>query len=235
MVHGVLMRLKAVSAGENPASLTYREISSFYAPLALTSLLFLSAHSIVTFFVAKSQMAVESLAVLPVIGALMFIFRSFGLSYQETVIALVGDRYEKFFPLRNFALLLVVAVFCSLGVVVFTDVVRLWYHDVCGLSPELTLFALAPTKLLIVLPALEVVMSFQRGLMVAGLRTRAVTLGALVEIITIVFILNLAVHSFNLVGAMAAALALVTGRAFAILFLLYPNYVLFRTVTKRKG
>jgi hypothetical protein len=200
----------------------------------LTSLLFLSAHSIVTFFVARSQMAVESLAVLPVIGGLMFMFRSFGLSYQEAVIALVGDRFEKFFPLRNFALLLIFAVFCSFGLVVFTDLVRLWYHDVCGLSPDLTLFALAPTKLLIVLPALEVVMSFQRGLMVAGLKTKPVTLAALVEIITIVLILNLAIHSFNMVGAMAAALALVTGRTFAVLFLLYPSYVLFCTITKRK-
>ncbi len=234
MAHGVLMQLKAGSADENPGSLSYREIISFYTPLALTSLLFLSAHSIVTFFVARSQMAIESLAVLPVIGALMFIFRSFGLSYQETVIALVGDRFEKFVPIRNFALLLLATVFCSLGLVVFTDVVAIWYQDICGLSPDLALFALAPTKLLIVLPALEVVMSFQRGLMVAGLTTKPVTLGALIEIIAIIVTLNLAIHSFNMVGAMAAALALVTGRAFAILFLLYPNYVLFRTIKRRK-
>jgi progressive ankylosis protein len=234
MVHGVLTCLKAGSADGNPGSLTYKEIISFYTPLALTSMLFLSAHPIVTFFVARSQMAIESLAVLPVIGALMFIFRSFGLSYQETVIALAGDRFEKFVPIRNFALLLVCAVFCSLGLVVFTDAVRIWYHDICGLSPELALFALAPTELLILLPALEVVMSFQRGLMVAGLATKPVTLGALIEIIAIVVTLNLAIHSFNMVGAMAAALALVIGRTFSILFLLYPNYVLFRTITKRK-
>jgi len=234
MVRGVLRQLKAGSEEENAASLTYREITVFYTPLALTSLLFLSAHSIVTFFVARSQMAVESLAVLPVIGALMFIFRSFGLSYQEAVIALVGDRFEKFVPISNFALLLVSAVFCSLGLVVFTDVVAIWYQDICGLSPDLALFALAPTKLLIVLPALEVVMSFQRGLMVAGLTTKPVTLAALIEIIAIVVTLNLAIHTLNMVGAMAAALALVTGRAFAILFLLYPNYVLFRMIRRRK-
>jgi O-antigen/teichoic acid export membrane protein len=118
--------------------------------------------------------------------------------------------------------------------VVFTDVVAIWYQDICGLSPDLALFALAPTKLLIVLPALEVVMSFQRGLMVAGLTTKPVTLAALIEIIAIVVTLNLAIHTLNMVGAMAAALALVTGRAFAILFLLYPNYVLFRMIRRRK-
>jgi hypothetical protein len=234
MVHSVLKRLKAASGDENPGSLTYREITFFYSPLALTSLLFLSAHSIVTFFVARSQMAVESLAVLPVIGGLMFIFRSIGLSYQEAVIALVGDRFEKFFPLRNFALLLVSAVFCFFGLVVFTDLVRIWYHDICGLSPDLTHFALGPTRIMMVLPVLEVVMSFQRGLMVAGLTTKPVTLGALVEIITIVLILNLAIHSFNMVGAMAAAVALVTGRTAANLFLLYPNCLLFRSIKKRK-
>jgi O-antigen/teichoic acid export membrane protein len=233
MVHGVLRHLKANAAEENPAPLTYREIASFYAPLALTSLLFLSAHSIVTFFVARSEMALESLAVLPVIGALMFIFRSFGLSYQETVIALVGDRFEKFTPIRDFALVLVCAVFFSFGLVVFTDVARLWYQEVCGLSPDLARFALPPTKLLILLPALEVVMSFQRGLMVAGLKTKPVTLAALIEIVTLALALNLAIHSFNMIGAMAAALALVAGRAFAVLFLLYPNVALFRTVTKR--
>ncbi|MGE5839898.1 MAG: hypothetical protein ACM34H_08175, partial [Deltaproteobacteria bacterium] len=232
MAHGVLRRLKAETEDEGAPSLTYREISSFYTPLALTSLLFLSAHSIVTFFVAKSVMALESLAVLPVIGALMFIFRSFGLSYQETVIALVGDRFERFTPIRNFALVLVFAVSCALALVVFTDGVSLWYRDVCGLSPELTMFALAPTKLLILLPALEVIMSFQRGMMVAGLKTKPVTLAALVEIVTIVVLLNLAIHSFSMVGAMAAAFALVAGRAFAVLFLLHPNLVLFRTVTK---
>ena len=233
MARGVLMRLKAGSSEEDPISLTYRDIISFYTPLALTSLLFLSAHSIVTFFVARSAMAVESLAVLPVIGALMFIFRSFGLSYQEAVIALVGDRFEKFVPIRNFALLLVSGVFCSLGLVVLTDLVTIWYRDICGLSPDLAHFALAPTKVLIVLPALEAVMSFQRGLMVAGLRTQPVTLAALVEIVTIVLMLNLAIHSWNMVGAMAAALALVAGRAFSILFLLYPNVALFRSMGKR--
>ena len=129
---------------------------------------------------------------------------------------------------------MVSAVFCSLGLVVFTDVVAIWYQDICGLSPDLAHFALGADEIIDCATCFEVVMSFQRGLMVAGLTTKPVTLGALIEIITIVVTLNLAIHTFNMVGAMAAALALVTGRAFAILFLLYPNYVLFRMITRRK-
>jgi hypothetical protein len=62
-----------------------------------------------------------------------------------------------------------------------------------------------------------------------------VTLAALVEIATIVLTLSLAIHSFGMVGAMAAALALVAGRAFAIVFLLYPNVALYRSITERRG
>ena len=233
MVHSVLKRLKAASGDENPGSLTYREITFFYSPLALTSLLFLSAHSIVTFFVARAKW--------PLNPWRSFRDRGLNVHLQEHRSLLPGsghrpggDRFEKFFPLRNFALLLVSAVFCFFGLVVFTDLVRICDDYICGLSPDLTHFALGPTKIMMVLPVLEVVMSFQRGLMVAGLTTKPVTLGALVEIITIVLILNLAIHSFNMVGAMAAAVALVTGRTAANLFLLYPNYLLFRSIKKRK-
>jgi O-antigen/teichoic acid export membrane protein len=105
---------------------------------------------------------------------------------------------------------------------------------VCGLSADLAHFAMAPTKILILLPALEVVMSFQRGLMVAGLTTKPVTLGALIEIVAIVLTLNLAIHFFNMVGVLAAALALVSGRVCSILFLLHPSFVLYRRVRKKK-
>ncbi len=48
-------------------------------------------------------MSLESLAVLPVINSLVFIFRSLGLSYQEVVIALVGDNGENYFEISKYA------------------------------------------------------------------------------------------------------------------------------------
>ena len=48
----------------------------------------------VTFFMGQSRHAIESLAVLPVILGLTFVFRSIGLSYLEAVIALIGPRHE---------------------------------------------------------------------------------------------------------------------------------------------
>jgi hypothetical protein len=62
----------------------------------------LGVHPVVTFFIGKSRFAIESLAVLPVVNSLVFIFRGLGLSYQEVGVALLGERYEEYTPLRNF-------------------------------------------------------------------------------------------------------------------------------------
>ncbi len=73
------------------AASSYTALSRFYYPLALTTLLSLGIHPVVTFFVGNSRASLESLAVLPVVSALVFVFRSLGLAYQEVVIALMGD------------------------------------------------------------------------------------------------------------------------------------------------
>ena len=68
-----------------------RPWSSFYYPLALTSLVALATHPVLTFLVGRARAPLESLAVLPVIHSLSFLFRAVGLSYQEAAIALDGQ------------------------------------------------------------------------------------------------------------------------------------------------
>ena len=100
--------------------LTFGQIVTFYAPLALTSLLALAVQPMVTFFLGRSRLPRESPAALPVIHGLTFIFRSAGLSYQEVGIALLGERWEHYERLRNFAALLGLAASTGLGVIAFS-------------------------------------------------------------------------------------------------------------------
>jgi len=77
-----LIRRIRASEDDPDAVLSYREITRFYYPLALTSMLTLGVHPLVTFFMGQSRMALESLAIFPVVNSLVFIFRGVGLSYQ---------------------------------------------------------------------------------------------------------------------------------------------------------
>src|SRR4030066_362788 len=105
MVRTTVKKIKSEDSSSEQV-LTYREINKFYYPLALTSFIGLGVQPLVTFFVGQSRMAIESLAILPVVTSFVFIFRAFGLSYQEVIIAKIGDDKSGYIPLRNFAIIL---------------------------------------------------------------------------------------------------------------------------------
>ena len=102
MVSKFLARLKSRS-NETQSELSIKEIVKFYYPLALTSLLTLGIQPFVTFFIGQSRMPLESFAVMPVVTSFVFIFRGLGLSYQEVVVALIGDNMSGFLQLKRFA------------------------------------------------------------------------------------------------------------------------------------
>ena len=216
------------------SKISYKEIFTFYYPLALTSMLGLGVHPFVTFFIGQSRMAIESLAVLPVINSLVFIFRSTGLSFQEVGIALVGEKGEGFVPLRNFALKLLLISTGLLLIISLSPLAKLWFRDVSGLSPELTEFALLPLIIISIMPALSVFVSFQRSILVAFKNTSPITPATAIEVVGILIVLYLCIAGFNLVGAVAAMIAFIIGRLGAISYL-YPPFIKISNSIKNKS
>ncbi|MFZ0390876.1 MAG: hypothetical protein WAN36_10500 [Calditrichia bacterium] len=215
-----------ISAGE---PLTYRFIINFYYPLALTSMLGLGVHPLVTFFMGQSRMALESLAVLPVVNSLVFIFRSMGLSYQEVGIALLGDRNENLKEIRNFAAILGSAAVAVLTLLVFTPLSNWWFETVSGLGSELSRFAELPAQIMAVMPGLSVLLSYQRAFLVNNRYTRPVTHATAIEVAGIIMILFISIHFLNMIGAVAATIAFVLGRLGANVFLFRPYFKLSGT------
>jgi Na+-driven multidrug efflux pump len=200
--------------------LTYRFIIKFYLPLALTSVLALGVHPMVTFFLGKSRFPIESLAVLPVVNSLVFLFRSLGLSFQEVVITLIGKHKEHYKELRNFALLLSLGVIGILGFIAFSPLLKIWFGPVSGLSNELSRFAYLPTQLLFILPGLTVWISFQRGILVNTKTTAPIIRATALEVLFIILTLILTIYQLNFIGVVAAASAYIIGRLVANFYLL---------------
>jgi len=213
MARGIVRELcRRTSSEGNERGLTLKEILDFYVPLALTSILALAVQPLVTFFMGHSRQALESLAALPVILSLTFIFRAMGISYQDVVVARFGERGANYTPLRNFAVLLGALTATGLGIIAFTPLSVVWFHRVSGLSLELTFFCELPIRILAVLPALAVLLSFQRALLVCVRRTTHVTVATIVEVTVIVSVLWVLIYRLDMVGAVSAAIALVVGR-----------------------
>lgn len=214
--------LRALSREETAAPLTYRKIWVFYIPLALTSVLNLGVHPLVTFFLGQSRLALESLAVMPVVHSMVFFFGSGGLALQETTIALLGPKRENASALRQFAVRLGVILSGALALVAFTPFAGLWLAGVAGLSASLAAVALTPVRVLFLQPAMTVAQCYQRAVLVSARTTRAVTEATVLEVVVIIGVLWMAVYAGGWIGATAAAAALFGGRFASVLYQVVP-------------
>jgi|SRR5690625_1940077 len=211
-----LRRTGPAAEARRKVSITgYGDIARFYFPLALTSLIGLTVQPLLTFFMGRAHLPLESLAVFPVIHALSFLFRAPGLAFQEVVIALSGRRLEHIDRLRTFGIGLGTATTLGLGLVTFTPLAGFWFEIVSGLEPALAALAAEPARIMVLLPALTVLLAFQQAILVQTRRTRAITAASLFEVTGIAVLFSLLGWRVGLFGASAAMVGLVGGRLLA--------------------
>ena len=224
MAINILKKIKdEIIVTPNADELSYKEIFKFYYPLALTSLITLGVQPMVTFFMGQSRMALESLAVLPVINSFVFIFRSVGLSYQEVGIALMGKNKEGYTLLRNFAFILGISAVFLLGAIAFSPLSRIWFYNISGLSLQLTNFASIPLMIMVLMPGLSVLLSFQTAILVGSHNTKPITTSTIIEFSGILIVMFIAIKFFSVVGVTAATTGFIIGRLGANTYL-FPHY-----------
>jgi len=210
MTAGIINKISQIPSLNGRMS--YEEVFHFYYPLALTSLLSMGVQPLVTFFVGKSVMALESLAVLPVITSFVFIFRAFGLSYQEVIIAKMDKDKFNFVPLRNYALILAGSLSTILLIIAFSPLSDFWFMNISGLSKTLSDFSKTPLQIMAIIPALTVWISFQRAILVNKNNTGLITRGTAIEFIMITIVMYVTVNLFSLPGAVSATTSFIIGR-----------------------
>lgn len=220
MAAGAIRRFRAVSADESVTQApSYRGIVSFYYPLALTSLVVLSTHPILTFLVGRARDPLESLAILPVVHALSFFFRAMGLSYQEAAIALMGKDFEHRPAVGRFALGMGLATSVGYALIVLTPLFGVWFEGISGLTPDLSAYARIPALVLIPLPALGFWLAQQSAVMVLKRRTKAITMATTLGLAGIAVVFPVMAWGLGWIGATAAFVAFLVGRVVSNLYL----------------
>ena len=221
MVHSIIAQIKRndLEATDPATELNFKLINKFYYPLALTSMLTLGVHPLITFFIGKSAMSLESLAVLPVVSSFVFLFRGIGLSFQEAAITMLGSSKENDRIVYKFATILGLALASGLIITAVTPLSNLWFSKVSGLSAELTMLALTPLLIMGLFPASTVLISMQRAILVKAGQTSPITNATIIEVLTIVSVLYISIIHLSAIGVTAAASAFISGRLAANIYL----------------
>jgi len=103
------------------------------------------------------------------------------------------------------------------------------FNNVSGLSLELSRFALLPTKILTLTPALMVLLTFLRAILVNNRKTKQITIATAIELMTVIVLLVFTTQIFGMIGAVGAAVSLAVARIMASAYLMFPSVKVIKT------
>lgn len=217
--------LHAELAPHSQPPLTTKQVYRFYTPLALTSMVSFLAVPLLSMFLSRLPMPLESLAVLPVISSLIFVFRSFGFSYQEVGIAFLNQNTNTYPTVYKVGLRISFFTTIAMVVTAFTPLLGILFSAVYAINPKLSALATLPTQLLVVVPVTAASYSIHRAVMIAAHRTIHVSISMFIEVGSMAAIMLTFISLQTLSGALASGIAIASG------ILLSTAYAL--TVSKR--
>ncbi len=205
-----VLRTQLPEVGPDHEAFSYRAFLKFYVPLSLTSLIVLGARPIFTAGVSRMVDPLSSLAVLPIITSMTFLFRAGGVAYSEVVIAMLGNS-GAYPALRRFAIGLTMFMTAGILLIAATPLGSIWFGRITGLSDDLLSLARAGLWFALLLPGLSALQSWFQGIVMHHKRTNAITEAVILYLIVTVSILFAGVAWGRMRGIYVALFAMTMG------------------------
>jgi hypothetical protein len=184
----------------------WKELLSFYYPLAITSIVTFLARPVLSWGITRGRLPLESLAVWPVVLGLMFLFRSTAMAYQEVAVSLLKREGQER-QLYRFARGLAAALGAGFLLVSITPLGGIWFRGVSGLSPDLAPLAIGSALLIVPVPFFSAFVSWYRGYLIYRRKTDAIAKAVMINTAALVLIMVLGPRLSFLNGAQVASAA----------------------------
>ncbi|MBL7662637.1 hypothetical protein JNK13_07790 [bacterium] len=190
--------------------LSFNSFMKFYMPLAIGTIIWIMSRPVTAAAVTRMPDAINSLAVWAAAGSPLFIFRSFGVSLCELIIALA--RYPESRPaIRRFTLW--IGFYTTLGFLLFliSPLARLWFEDISGLEPELAKQGVNSLWICFCLPLSAALANYYEGLNIAAGKTKNMTYGVIAMVLSLLIVLGYGVFTQSSSGLTIAMFSFLVG------------------------
>jgi hypothetical protein len=153
--------------------LTWKAFFKYYIPLAMTSFVTMLWSPICSMALSRMPSPLESLAVWPVLNGYISLFRSFGVAFNEVVVALL-DRKGMGSNLRFFAVMQILIMTIVLGAISFTPAAKFLFVDLSALPIQYADIAINAFSFSLIIPCLATLQSWFQGAILFGKQTRGI-------------------------------------------------------------
>ena len=167
--------------------LTWKAFFNYYIPLAMTSFVTMLWSPICSMALSRLPSPLESLAVWPVLSGVIFLFRSFGVAFNEVVVALM-ERKGMSHNLRTFAVFMIVVMTIILTAIAFTPAAHFLFVDITALPEEFADLAIKAFSLTLIVPCLATLQSWYQGAILFGKQTRGIPEANILSIVSAVLV-----------------------------------------------
>jgi hypothetical protein len=212
--------------------ISWGEFASFYAPLVLTSFLNMIWRPIGSAAISRLPNPLESLAVWPVVGGLVFLLQTMGISYNEVVVATM-DKPKSTRNLRSFSRYLIFFVSLIFILIVATPLSDTWFRTISGLPENLIQLAKQSVWIVLPVPALSVLMSWFQGALLHGRKTRGIPEAISMFLVIINIVIWSGVAWGKIQGIYIGAIGYTCATSVQTLWLWYRSRRIFTSLKER--
>lgn len=196
--------------------------AKFYIPLSLTSLLNLIWQPIGSAALSRMPMAIESLAVWPVLTGLVFILRSPAMAFNEVVVALLGER-NAVNKLRRVAFGMGLTTTIVHLTFVITPLSVIWFSVITGLSADLVEIGRIGLWIALPVPALNMLLNWFQGALVHSKKTRGIPEAVAIYLLSVSLLLLFGVQWGVMTGLFVGMAALGLAQGAQTIWLWYKS------------
>jgi hypothetical protein len=182
--------------------------------------------------ISRMPNAIASLAAWQVVSSLTFVMRSFGFSYNEVVVALVGEK-GSYFNLRKFTWVLAAATTGLHLLLAATPLAMLWFSGVMALDLPLAEMARFAFWLALPMPFLSTLQSWYQGAILFNRKTRAIPESVLIFLAAVFVILTIGVVLGTITGLYVGMFAFVIATLAQTAWLGYRSKPVLQSVKMR--
>ncbi len=194
----------------------------YYIPLALTSLITLLSQPLISTALSRMPMALDSLAIWPVLSGLLFIFRAPGIAYNEVVVTLL-DNSIAFRKLREFAAILTAATSVLLFLITVTPLSTIWFMKVTALPSTLITLGKTALWLSLLIPGANALQSWYQGILLHSGKTKGITQAVSIFLLVTIGIYTLGITQDKYPGIYIGTLGFSLGMACQAAWLKYKT------------
>ncbi|HSL94235.1 MAG TPA: hypothetical protein VK905_06475 [Bacillota bacterium] len=187
-----------------------RDMIKFYAPLAATSVLMMSSHSIVSAGLARTAEANAALAAYAVAQSIAVMFEGPCYAMQRMGVALFRDK-TSYNSVRRTMLLFWAGLTALMLLVAFTPLGRHVFMGVLGVPENIFPSAIGAFRVFLLFPAASALRSFYQAIIVVNRKTGLLTINVVIRL-SVMFLLSMLLPRIeSLPGASVGAIVLSLG------------------------